>query len=68
MTDPGIAASLELQRRGYRVIVEQCMRGSTCVTVYLGRRDAPITSDVKASAKMFAAALAEAARRAGVEV
>jgi hypothetical protein len=61
VTEPAIARSLELRRRGYRVLVEQD-RGA--VTVYLGRRDAPIAEHVKATAGTFALALERAARRA----
>jgi hypothetical protein len=54
---PAIAHSLELQRRGHRVVVQQ-ERGE--VTVYLGKRNAPIASHVKASAGTFALALERA--------
>jgi hypothetical protein len=59
VTDPTIARSLELQRRGYRVVVQQ-EKGE--VTVYLGKREAPIAGDVKATAGTFAIALERAAR------
>jgi hypothetical protein len=59
VTDPAIARSLELQRRGYRVVVQQ-EKGE--VTVYVGKREAPIATDVKATAGTFAAALDVAVR------
>ncbi len=59
VTDPAIARSLELQRRGYRVVVQQ-EKGE--VTVYLGKREAPIAADVKGTAGTFAVAI-EAAER-----
>jgi hypothetical protein len=60
VTDPAIARSLELQRCGYRVVVQQ-EKGE--VTVYLGKVGAPIASDVKAMAGTFEGALAAAAAR-----
>jgi hypothetical protein len=59
LPDPAIARSLELQSRGYRVVVQQD-KGE--VTVYVGRRDAPIATDVKATAGTFGLALERAAR------
>jgi hypothetical protein len=57
VTDPAIARSLELQRRGYRVVVQQ-EKGE--VTVYVGRRDRPISEDTRATAGTLAAALEKA--------
>lgn len=69
MTDPAIARSLELQRRGFRVTVEQVGFGSgTVVTVYLGKRDRPISEQVKATGATFAAALRRAAELARVRI
>lgn len=57
--DPAIARSLDLQRLGYRVVVQQ-EKGA--VTVYLGKRDAPIAEDVRATAGTFSLALERASR------
>jgi hypothetical protein len=66
--DNGIAFSLDLQRRGYRVIVQQDAQPgqATGVTVYLGRADRPHADQVKVSASTFAAAIRRAAELAGV--
>jgi hypothetical protein len=65
LTDPAIARSLELQRFGWRVVVQQDKVGDAVeVTVYLGKRGAPIAEDVKATAGTFAAALERAALKA----
>lgn len=45
-----INLSLYLQRRGFRVVVQQD-KGE--VTVYVGRRDAPVTQDARATASTF---------------
>jgi hypothetical protein len=68
-TDNGIAFSLDLQRRGFRVTVQQdSMPGQvTEVTVCLSRRDRPHVEQVQATAATFAVALARAARIAGVK-
>jgi hypothetical protein len=64
MTDPAIARFLELQRRGYGVVVQQ---EKDEVTVYLGRREAPIAEDVRVTAGTFAQALERAALKASAQ-
>jgi hypothetical protein len=64
--DPGVALSLALQDRGYRVIVEQEKVGDGfLVTVYLSK---PREPDVKGSGTTLASAVSEAARIAGVKI
>lgn len=50
----GIKLSLDLQRRSYRVVVQQ---DKGAVTVYLGKREASIAQDVTATATTFGRAL-----------
>jgi hypothetical protein len=68
-SDPAIAFSLDLQRHGWRVVVQQDSQPGqqTEVTVYLRKANRPLSEQVVASGSTFAAAIRKAAQLAGVE-